>query len=300
MARACSRIRQLARYVNDRRITLEICLTSNVQTRAVRGYDAHPLRAYFDHGMQRGAQYRQSPDQWHNTHGRIPARRSESGLHPDELGEIALESFASAFLPWETRRHAPRRGEARDRRAHDRALSKDHLLSSVDEQSADAVTVTADFLRERLGDRAPRLAIVLGSGMGSVVRDFEDSRTVAYAEIPRFPAALVRGHTGEVVAGLLEGVAVLAFAGRFHLYEGHSSAVAALPVRVAHALGARVLLVSNAAGGIRRSFRPGDLMIIRDQINLMWRSPLTGPARAGRASLPRHVHPYDSARGAAA
>lgn len=169
------------------------------------------------------------------------------------------------------------------------------MLSSVDEQSAGAVTVTADFLRERLGDRAPRLAMVLGSGMGSVVRDFEDSRTVAYAEIPRFPAASVRGHTGEVVAGLLEGVDVLAFAGRFHLYEGHSPAVAALPARVAHALGARVLLVANAAGGIRRSFRPGDLMIIRDQINLMWRNPLTGPARAGEPRFPDMSNPYDSA-----
>ena len=105
----------------------------------------------------------------------------------------------------------------------------------------------------------------------------------------------MRGHTGEVVAGSLADVGVLAFAGRFHLYEGHSPAVAAFPVRVARALGARTLLVSNAAGGIRRSFRPGDLMIIRDQIDLMWRNPLTGPVRADEPRFPDMSAPYDAA-----
>lgn len=158
----------------------------------------------------------------------------------------------------------------------------------------DAAELAAAFLRERLGDRPPRLAMILGSGLGGVVRTFRDARPVAYAEVPHFPRASVHGHTGEVVAGSLAGLEVLAFAGRFHLYEGHSPAAAAFPVRVAHALGARTLLVSNAAGGIRRSFRPGDLMIVRDQINLMWRNPLTGPARAGEPRFPDMSAPYDA------
>lgn len=169
---------------------------------------------------------------------------------------------------------------------------------STKELSADAGYEAAAFLRPRLGERAPKLAMILGSGLGSVVREFEDARVVGYSEIPHFPMASVTGHKGELVAGLLEGVDVLALAGRFHLYEGHSPAVTALPVRVAHALGARTLLVSNAAGGIRRTFRPGDLMIIRDQINLMWRSPLTGPERTGEPRFPDMSDAYDPELGA--
>ena len=164
---------------------------------------------------------------------------------------------------------------------------------SVDAPDSCAARAAAAFLRERFGGREPRLALVLGSGLGGVVREIEGARRAGYPEIPRFPAVSVAGQAGEVVAGLLEGVEVLAFAGRFHLYEGHAPAVAALPVRVAHALGARVLLVCNAAGGIRRSLRPGDVMIIRDQINLMWRNPLTGPARAGEPRFPDMSDPYD-------
>lgn len=155
------------------------------------------------------------------------------------------------------------------------------------------VRSAAAFLRDALGDRTPRLAMILGSGLGSVVEELEDQRAVSYSEIPYFAAPSVRGHTGRVVAGRLAGVEVLAFAGRFHLYEGHSPATAALPVRVAHALGAGVLLVSNAAGGINRRLRPGDLMIIRDQINLMWRDPLTGPTLSGESRFPDMSDAYD-------
>jgi purine-nucleoside phosphorylase len=164
---------------------------------------------------------------------------------------------------------------------------------SAEASDSGAARAAAAFLRERFGARTPRLALVLGSGLGGVLREIEGARTVGYSDIPRFPTVSVTGQAGEVVAGLLEGVEVLAFAGRFHLYEGHSPAVAALPVRVAHALGARVLLVCNAAGGIRRSLHPGEVMIIRDQINLMWRNPLTGPARAGEPRFPDMSDPYD-------
>jgi purine-nucleoside phosphorylase len=99
---------------------------------------------------------------------------------------------------------------------------------------------------------------------------------------------------GRVVAGTLGGCDVVAFAGRFHLYEGHPPRLAALPVRLAHALGARTLFVSNAAGGIRRTFHPGDLMLIRDHINLMWRNPLIGPVGDGEERFPDMSEPYDA------
>jgi purine-nucleoside phosphorylase len=90
-------------------------------------------------------------------------------------------------------------------------------------------------------------------------------------------------------------VPVLAFAGRFHMYEGHSADTAALPVRVAHALGARTLFVSNAAGGINAAYGPGDLMLIRDHINMMFRNPLIGAVRGGETRFPDMSDPYDPA-----
>jgi len=162
--------------------------------------------------------------------------------------------------------------------------------------SPDPVEAAAGALRERLGERVPPLlALVLGSGLGGVVEALHDARRVPYADVPGLPSASVRGHAGVVVAGTLEGARVLAFAGRFHLYEGHSPRTAALPARLAHALGARLLIVSNAAGGIRRTFRPGDLMVIRDQIDLMRRSPLAGPALSGEPRFPHMVDAYDPA-----
>ncbi len=164
----------------------------------------------------------------------------------------------------------------------------------------EAIADAARSVRERSSDRpaplpAPLLALVLGSGLGGVVDSFADAVRVPYAEIPHFPKASVRGHSGELVAGTLEGAELLAFAGRFHLYEGLAADAVALPVRLAHALGARTLIVANAAGGIRRSFRPGDLMVIRDQINLMLRSPLTGEERSEEPRFPSMVDVYDPA-----
>lgn len=153
----------------------------------------------------------------------------------------------------------------------------------------------ARFVRKRVGDRPPLLALILGSGLGGVVDALDDVRRVPYSAIPHLPESSVRGHPGVLASGQLEGVPVLAFAGRFHLYEGHSPRAAAFPVRLAHALGARTLLVSNAAGGIRRTFRPGDLMVIRDQINLMGCSPLSGPQRPDEPRFPDMVDAYDPA-----
>jgi purine-nucleoside phosphorylase len=158
---------------------------------------------------------------------------------------------------------------------------------------APPVDAAVDALRARLAGRAPRLALILGSGLGGIVRHIDERVEVPYAELPGFPAPTVIGHSGCAIIGTLDGVDVVAFAGRFHLYEGHSPGTAALPVRVAHAIGARTLFVSNAAGGIRRTFRPGDLMLIHDHINLMWRNPLTGPAHDNELRFPDMSQPYD-------
>lgn len=156
------------------------------------------------------------------------------------------------------------------------------------------VDAAANLLRDRLSPGTPVAAIVLGSGLGGLAGQIADRRELAYADVPGFAPTTVAGHAGRVLAGLLAGRPVLAFAGRLHLYEGHSAATCAFPVRVAQALGARVLLLSNAAGGIRRTFRPGDLMVINDHLNLSWRNPLSGPVLAGDQRFPDMSEPYDA------
>jgi purine-nucleoside phosphorylase len=155
------------------------------------------------------------------------------------------------------------------------------------------VAAAASLIREQLGNCRPRLAIILGSGLGQLAEQIERAVNIPYADIPGFPPSTVVGHAGRLVVGAIEGCDVLALSGRFHLYEGHDAAIAGLPVRVAHALGARALFVSNAAGGVRTTFNPGDLMLIDDHINLMWRNPLIGPVVDGDERFPDMSAPYD-------
>ncbi|HSE27380.1 MAG TPA: purine-nucleoside phosphorylase, partial [Gemmatimonadales bacterium] len=110
---------------------------------------------------------------------------------------------------------------------------------------------------------------------------------------PGFPPPTVEGHKGELVAGTLAGTPVVAQSGRFHLYEGHDPAVAALPVRVFASLGVRTLVVTNAAGGVRRSFAAGTLMLIADHLNLTGRNPLLGEVLPGETRFPDMTAPYD-------
>lgn len=149
-----------------------------------------------------------------------------------------------------------------------------------------------DFCRARIA-RTPDVLLVLGSGLGDLADDIEDATYIPFGEVPGFPTATVVGHKGRMVVGRLEGAEVLALQGRFHLYEGHDAALAALPVRIAHALGARTMLVTNAAGGIARRLRAGDLMLIDDHINLMGRNPLIGPVLEGDERFPDMSAPYD-------
>ena len=164
-----------------------------------------------------------------------------------------------------------------------------------DAHGATAARRVAEGLRERLGIGPPAAAIILGSGLGGLVARLERAVRVPFADIPGFPVATVAGHAGALVAGKLGGKEVIALAGRFHMYEGHDAALAAFPVRVMRALGAGVLIVSNAAGGIRHAFRPGDLMLIADHLNLMGRNPLLGAVQPGDERFPDMSSPYDPA-----
>lgn len=159
----------------------------------------------------------------------------------------------------------------------------------------DSARDAAAAIRRRLGADTPVAGIVLGSGLGGLAARIERPVVVPFAEVPGFPTATVVGHAGKLIGGLLAGRPVVALAGRFHMYEGHDAALAGFPVRVLHALGAPVLFVSNAAGGIRRTFRAGDLMLIRDHINLMFRNPLTGTVEEGDTRFPDMSAPYDEA-----
>ncbi len=157
------------------------------------------------------------------------------------------------------------------------------------------VKAAADAVRSAIAPRTPKIAIILGSGLGFLGDQASDAVKVPYAKIPGFPQPGVQGHAGVLIAGKLDGVPVLMQSGRFHLYEGHPVEVAALPVRVFATLGIRTIILTNAAGGIRRTFAPGTLMLISDHLNLMGRNPLVGPAVETETRFPDMSDPYDSA-----
>ncbi|MEE8192206.1 MAG: purine-nucleoside phosphorylase [Gemmatimonadales bacterium] len=157
-----------------------------------------------------------------------------------------------------------------------------------------AFTSASLAVRARLGDFRPRVAIVLGSGLGGLAEAVASPMSLPYGDIPGFAATTVVGHAGELVAGELNGVPVILQSGRLHLYEGHEPGAAALPVRVFAELGAEILIVTNAAGGIRSDLRPPTLMLIADHVNLMWRNPLVGPVEQGEERFPDMAQPYDA------
>lgn len=148
-------------------------------------------------------------------------------------------------------------------------------------------------IRQRLGSHRPEVAVVLGSGLGFLATKVGNPVRIPYQEIPEFPLPTVEGHSGELVAGTLAGREVLVQSGRFHMYEGHPAAVAGMAVRVYAGLGIKTLLLTNAAGGVRRTFGPGTLMLIADHINLMWHNPLIGPAYPEEERFPDMSGPYD-------
>lgn len=153
----------------------------------------------------------------------------------------------------------------------------------------------AEAVRDRLAGFRPEVAIVLGSGLGSLADAVDRTETIPYADIPGLPEPTVKGHGGELIAGTLEGRRVLLQRGRLHLYEGHPPATVVLPVRLFAELGCGTLIVTNAAGGLRPTVAPPALMLIADHVNLQFRSPLAGPVVPPEPRFPDMSEPYDRA-----
>jgi len=139
----------------------------------------------------------------------------------------------------------------------------------------DVIRTSAGHITSRMGE-IPDTAIVLGSGLGALGEKLLHSKQLPYAEIPNFPISTVLGHAGKLVCGVLNGKKLLCMSGRFHYYEGNDMASIAYYVRVMKVMGVKKLIITNAAGGINRSFTPGDLMLITDHIKFFDNSPLRG------------------------
>jgi purine-nucleoside phosphorylase len=140
----------------------------------------------------------------------------------------------------------------------------------------DQVAEAAAYLKARLGSLAPRVGIVLGSGLGAAAEAVTDAVIVPYGEIPHFPQSTVVGHQGRMVAGLLGGAPAVVMQGRVHFYEGYSPLEVTFPLRVLGALGVRAVVLTNAAGGIQAGYHVGQLVVLADHINQMGWNPLNG------------------------
>ncbi len=134
---------------------------------------------------------------------------------------------------------------------------------------------SADFIRSQVAS-VPDTAIILGTGLGALVDHISDKQFIPYTSIPNFPVSTVEGHSGNLIFGKLGSKPVMAMQGRFHYYEGYDMKQVTFPVRVMKALGVKTLFVSNAAGGMNKEFRVGDIMIITDHINMFPENPLRG------------------------
>lgn len=158
-----------------------------------------------------------------------------------------------------------------------------------------AYTTAAQYIKEKIGGQTPFVGVVLGSGLGALADKIENPVTIPYKQIPGFPESTAIGHKGNLIFGDLAGKKVLAMQGRFHYYEGYTMQQVTFPIRVMKLLGISYLFVSNAAGGINLNYAIGDLMIIRDHINLL-PNPLIGPNLDEFGTrFPDMSRPYDPA-----
>lgn len=146
--------------------------------------------------------------------------------------------------------------------------SKTDLLDKMRESAA--------FIKSKT-KTVPEIAIILGTGLGNLAKKIKKEAEIDYAQIPHFPVSTVESHAGKLLFGTLAGKKVAAMEGRFHFYEGYSAAEVTFPVRVLREIGAKILVVSNASGGLNLNYRKGEIVVIEDQINFMGVNPLIGP-----------------------
>ena len=139
----------------------------------------------------------------------------------------------------------------------------------------DMIKEATDYIRN-IWDKKAEVGIVLGTGLGNLAKKIETDAVLSYTDIPHFPRSTVETHAGKLILGRLEGKTVVAMQGRFHLYEGYSAQQVTFPIRVMKELGAELLVVSNACGGLNPQFARGDIMLIEDHINMLGTNPLVG------------------------
>jgi purine-nucleoside phosphorylase len=138
------------------------------------------------------------------------------------------------------------------------------------------MSAAAEFIRSRIGLK-PRVAVVLGSGLGAFADALDNQAALSYSDIPGWPQSTAVGHAGKLVVGTIEGLPVAALAGRAHLYEGYTAQQAVYGIRALAKLGVEAMVLTNAAGGVNPAYGPGQLVLISDHINLLGQNPLTGP-----------------------
>ncbi|MGC8867612.1 MAG: purine-nucleoside phosphorylase, partial [Elusimicrobiales bacterium] len=138
------------------------------------------------------------------------------------------------------------------------------------------IVETADFIKRKIGDIKPNYLVIMGSGLKDAIPELEDIKTLSYSEIPNFPLPSVKGHIGELIYGRFKDRNLVIMRGRFHYYEGYSITFLSFPIRLFNYLGVTKLLVTAAVGSLKRSIKPGDIIILSDHINLMNTNPLIG------------------------
>ena len=153
---------------------------------------------------------------------------------------------------------------------------------------------SANYILKQVSDRSPKVAIMMGTGLSSIVEDLEDPISIDYKTIPHFPQSTVQSHRGKLVYGYLNGTEVIILAGRWHYYEGYSSKELTFPIRVVKQLGIETILFTNVSGGVNENYNAGDLVVIKDHINFMPDHPLRGQndARLG-PRFPDMLNTYD-------
>src|SRR5207247_317589 len=224
---------------------------------AARG-DARRRRARGAHDRARGGGRGAAP-------ARGSARHGAGRAHPDHGGGAAVPRLS---------RRLPRAARASARGAARAGRPPGHMIDAA----LRAVRARSELV--------PDVAIILGTGLGGLARELAVATRIPYQEIPGFPLSTVESHAGELLFGTLAGRRVVAMQGRFHRYEGYTLQQIALPVRVLRRLGAGILVVSNACGGMHPLWNPGDLMLIADHINLLGDNPLVGAHRGAEPHPP--------------